>query len=114
MPAVVGGLSSRSYGSSVHPSEVEGVLLSASQKAPLEVEGVLLRMWSSAVSSSLQMSAPQKALYQPSQAWWKTPPGPHQHSAKYGRSLLTEIIKVEINTGQVIYLLHDYDDNNTE
>ena len=65
--------------------------------------GVLLRMWSSAVSSSLQMSAPQKALDQPSQAWLKTTPGPQQHSAKHGRSLLTEIIKVEINTGQVMY-----------
>ena len=38
--------------------------------------GVLLRVWSSAVASSLQMSAPQKALDQPSQAWWKTLPGP--------------------------------------
>ena len=52
MPAVVGGLSSRSSGVSVHPTEVEGVLL---------------RVWSSAVASSLQMSAPQKALDQPSQ-----------------------------------------------
>ena len=83
MHAVVGGLSSRSYGASVHPTEVEGLLL---------------RMWSSAVSSSLQMSAPQKALYQPSQA-----SGPQHHSAKHGRSLLTEIVRVEINTGQVMY-----------
>ena len=51
----------------------------------------------------LQMSALQKALDQPSQAWWKTPPGPQQHSAKHGRSLFTDIIKVDINTGQVMY-----------
>ena len=62
----------------------------------------MLRVLSSAVASSLQMSAPQKPLDQPSQSWWKT------------RSHLTEIIKVDINTGQVMfYLLYD-DDNNTE
>ena len=88
MPAVVGGLSSPIFWG---------------QCTSNRSGRVLLRMWSSAVPSSLQMSAPHKALDQPSQVWWETPPGPQQHSAKHGRSLLTEIIQVEINTGQVMY-----------
>ena len=77
---------------------------------PNEVEVVLMRVWSSAVASSLQMSAPQKALDQPSQAWLKTPPS--INSARYTQRIIQTV--VDINTGQVMfYLLRDYD-NNTE